>query len=116
MVIAIVTILAVIILPNAFKMVENIKISRVVAEVRTIKAAGYAYYAATGDWPKAVAGKWHVLYLGEYLDGKAVETVYLATEMGVQFVLRYGDIGYFSTVERGGWNCIKLKIIWKKRS
>lgn len=52
-VIAIIGVLAAIILPNAFNAVEKAKISRVVAEVRAIKAAGYAYYADTGDWPKA---------------------------------------------------------------
>lgn len=51
--IAIIGVLAAIILPNAFKAVEKAKISRVVADVRSIKAAGYAYYADAGDWPKA---------------------------------------------------------------
>ncbi|MDN5327227.1 MAG: ral secretion pathway protein [Moorella sp. (in: firmicutes)] len=32
---------------------EKAKISRVTADVRAIKAAGYAYYADSGDWPKA---------------------------------------------------------------
>ncbi|WP_073254837.1 type II secretion system protein [Caldanaerovirga acetigignens] len=52
-VIAIAGILATIIVPNVFKAMEKAKISRVVADVRAIKAAGYAYYADTGDWPKA---------------------------------------------------------------
>ncbi|MDN5331985.1 MAG: ral secretion pathway protein [Tepidanaerobacteraceae bacterium] len=52
-VIAIIGVLAAIIMPNAFKAVEKAKISRVVADVRAIKAAGYVYYADTGDWPKA---------------------------------------------------------------
>ncbi|WP_141305008.1 prepilin-type N-terminal cleavage/methylation domain-containing protein [Moorella sp. E306M] len=52
-VIAIIGILAAIITPSAFRAVEKAKISRVVADVRAIKAAGYAYYADTGDWPKA---------------------------------------------------------------
>ena len=52
-VIAIIGILAAIITPSAFRAVENAKISRVVADVRAIKAAGYAYYADAGDWPKA---------------------------------------------------------------
>ncbi len=53
MVIAIISILAAIIAPSAFKAVEKGKVARVVADVRAIKAAGYAYYADTGDWPKA---------------------------------------------------------------
>ncbi|WP_333870597.1 prepilin-type N-terminal cleavage/methylation domain-containing protein [Desulforamulus putei] len=52
-VIAIIGILAAIIAPSAFKAVEKAKVSRVVADVRAIKAAGYAYYADIGDWPKA---------------------------------------------------------------
>ncbi|MDN5346862.1 MAG: ral secretion pathway protein [Clostridia bacterium] len=52
-VIAIIGILAAIVLPSAFKAVEKAKISRVVADVRAIKAAGHAYYADTGDWPKS---------------------------------------------------------------
>jgi general secretion pathway protein G len=52
-VIAIIGILATIIVPNVFKAVEKAKVARVVADVRAIKAAGYAYYADTGDWPKA---------------------------------------------------------------
>jgi len=52
-VIAIIGVLAAIIVPSTFRAVEKAKISRVVADVRAIKAAGYAYYADTGDWPKA---------------------------------------------------------------
>ncbi len=52
-VIAIIGILAAIIAPNAFKAVEKAKIERIVQDIRTIKAAGYLYYADTGDWPKA---------------------------------------------------------------
>ncbi|MGI6284603.1 type II secretion system protein [Neomoorella humiferrea] len=52
-VIAIIGILAAVVVPGAFRAVENAKISRVVADVRALKAAGYAYYADAGDWPKA---------------------------------------------------------------
>lgn len=52
-VIAIIGVLAAVVTPSAFRAVEKAKISQVVAEVRAIKAAGYAYYADTGDWPKA---------------------------------------------------------------
>jgi len=52
-VIAIIGVLAAIIVASTFRAVEKAKISRVVADVRAIKAAGYAYYADTGDWPKA---------------------------------------------------------------
>lgn len=52
-VIGIIAILAAIVVPNLFRSVEKAKISQVIADVRAIKAAGYAYYADTGDWPKA---------------------------------------------------------------
>ena len=51
-VIAIIGILVAIITPSAFRAVEKAKVSRMVADVRAIKAAGYAYYADTGNWPK----------------------------------------------------------------
>ncbi|GAF27360.1 hypothetical protein MTY_2701 [Moorella thermoacetica Y72] len=48
-VIAIIGVLAAIIIPNVFMAVEKAKVSRVVADVWAIKAAGYAYYADTDD-------------------------------------------------------------------
>ncbi len=52
-VIAIIGILAAIIVPNAFKAIEKAKISRIIADIKNIKTAGYLYYSDTGDWPKA---------------------------------------------------------------
>lgn len=52
-VIAIIGVLAAIIAPNAFRAVEKGKIARVIADLKAIKAAGYSYYADTGDWPTA---------------------------------------------------------------
>src|SRR3989338_2256659 len=50
-VIAIIAILAAIIAPNAFRAIEKAKISRVVADLKAIKTATFAYYADTGKWP-----------------------------------------------------------------
>jgi len=52
-VIAIIGIIIAVVLPNAFKAMERAKVIRVIADLRAIKAAGYAYYIDTGDWPKA---------------------------------------------------------------
>ena len=50
-VIAIIAILAAIIAPNAFKAIEKAKITRVVADLKSMKTAALAYYADTGRWP-----------------------------------------------------------------
>lgn len=51
-VIGIIGILVAIALPSAFKAIEKAKVSRLLAEVKAIKTAGYVYYVDTGDWPK----------------------------------------------------------------
>ena len=50
-VIAIIAVLAAIIAPNAFKAIEKAKISRTIADFKTIKSATQAYYADVGKWP-----------------------------------------------------------------
>ncbi len=52
-VIAIIGVLAAIIAPNAFKAIEKAKITRLIADIKNIKTAGYIYYSDTGDWPLA---------------------------------------------------------------
>ena len=50
-VIAIIAVLAAIIAPNAFKAIEKAKISRLAADMKTIKSAVTSYYADTGQMP-----------------------------------------------------------------
>lgn len=52
-VIAIIAILAAIIAPNVFKAIEKAKISRTVADMKSIKTAVLSYYADTGSWPNS---------------------------------------------------------------
>ncbi len=53
-VIAIIAILAAIVAPNAFRAVEKAKISRLTADIKTIKTAAMAYYGDVGLWPPDV--------------------------------------------------------------
>jgi len=50
-VIAIIAILAAIIAPNAFKAIEKAKITKTVADFKTIRTAALSYVADTGAWP-----------------------------------------------------------------
>jgi len=50
-VIAIIAILAAIIAPNAFKAIEKAKISKAVADMKTIKTGVLTFYADTGGYP-----------------------------------------------------------------
>lgn len=49
-VIAIIAILAAIIAPNAFKAIEKAKVSRAIADMKSVKNAVLALYADTGHW------------------------------------------------------------------
>jgi prepilin-type N-terminal cleavage/methylation domain-containing protein len=55
-VIAIIVVLAAIIAPNAFRATEKAKISRIVADLKTIKAASMTFYTDTGKWILSVIG------------------------------------------------------------
>ncbi len=50
-VIAVIGILAAIVAPNAFRVIEKSKISKALADFKAIKAASYALYTDTGNWP-----------------------------------------------------------------
>ena len=50
-VIAVIGILAAIIIPNGFRVIEKSKIARAVEDIRTIRAASMGYYVDTGTWP-----------------------------------------------------------------
>ncbi|MDD5668714.1 MAG: prepilin-type N-terminal cleavage/methylation domain-containing protein [Candidatus Omnitrophica bacterium] len=50
-VIAIIGVLAAIIAPNAFKVIEKAKIARVVSDLKAIKSAAMGYYSDTGRFP-----------------------------------------------------------------
>jgi len=52
-VIAIIAILAAVIAPNAFNAIEKAKISKAVADFKTIKTASNILYTDTGKWPHA---------------------------------------------------------------
>jgi prepilin-type N-terminal cleavage/methylation domain-containing protein len=49
-VIAIISVLAAIIAPNAFRAIEKAKVSQAVADYKAIKTANYALYSDTGSW------------------------------------------------------------------
>lgn len=51
--IAIISILAAIITPNAFRAIEKSKCARAIGETKIIKTAAGSYYADTGLWPPA---------------------------------------------------------------
>lgn len=51
-VIAVISVLAAIITPNAFMAIEKSKVSKAASDFRTIKAASTALYADTGYWPR----------------------------------------------------------------
>ena len=57
-VIAIIAILAAIIAPNVFRAIEKSKISKTVADMKTIRTAALAYVADTGRWPWEGATHW----------------------------------------------------------
>ncbi|MBU2473189.1 MAG: type II secretion system protein GspG [Candidatus Omnitrophica bacterium] len=50
-VIAIIAILAAIIAPNVFRAIEKAKITRAIADFKSIKTACQSFYADTGEWP-----------------------------------------------------------------
>jgi prepilin-type N-terminal cleavage/methylation domain-containing protein len=50
-VIAIISVLAAIIAPNAFKAIEKAKIVRTIADMKAVKTASLVYYADTAQWP-----------------------------------------------------------------
>ena len=64
-VIAIIAILAAIIAPNAFKAIEKAKISKTIADLKTIKTACQSLYADTGKWP--YAGASHITVANSHL-------------------------------------------------
>lgn len=55
-VIAIIAILSAIIAPNAFKAIEKAKISRAIAEFKSMKTATLSFYSDTGSWPLSAGG------------------------------------------------------------
>jgi general secretion pathway protein G len=53
-VIAIIAVLSAIVAPNAFKAIEKAKVSRAMADAKTLRGASNAYYAELGFWPPDV--------------------------------------------------------------
>lgn len=56
-VIAIIAILAAIIAPNAFKAIEKAKISKAIADLKSIKTAAMSFYGDIGTWPNDREGE-----------------------------------------------------------
>jgi len=105
-VLAIIAILIAILQPQLFKQIEKSKVARAEAEYNAVKAAAFAYYSDTGQWPRdnqnqdfmmdpggTVVG-WKGPYLEKPLDKSPWGTDYTIKYDSTTFYL--GDSTYYT--------------------